>query len=112
LRKSKTENIYQWLLLYWDPDKRLQCKKSLKEFSDFFFSLSLDTKTEISVFSNNLKCMLFIRRNCKPLLLTWMILQMTHSFSAITTKTSFTDHICLVLFDGGLIIALSALANR
>ncbi|PON77951.1 hypothetical protein PanWU01x14_023050, partial [Parasponia andersonii] len=107
-RKSKTKNTYQWLLLYWDPNKRLQCTKSLKEFYVFFFSLSLDAKTEISVFSNNYKCVLFMRRNCKPLLLTWMILQMPHSFSAITTKTSFTDHLCLLLFDGGLIIALSA----
>jgi len=35
-----------------------------------------------------------------------------HSFSAITTKTSFSDHLRLSLLAGGLITAFSALAAR
>lgn len=35
-----------------------------------------------------------------------------HSLSAITTKTSLTDHFLLSVFAGGLMTALSALARR
>lgn len=35
-----------------------------------------------------------------------------YSFSAITTKTSFRDHLFVSVLEGGLMTALSALAKR
>lgn len=38
--------------------------------------------------------------------------QVSHSFSEITTNTSFTDHLLLSLLPGGLITAFSAFPKR
>lgn len=77
--------------------------------------MSVDTDTSESYGEREAPMVIFyevIHATLETLVVSFAVNMVTQSFSAITTRTSFNDHILLSLFTGGLSIALSELATR